>query len=154
VLNIVLVSPKIPQNTGTIGRTAVSIGAKLHIIKPIPFQLDEKKIRRAGLDYWEKLDLNVWDNLEAFLEAHPINERHFFATTKTDKPYFDVTYNDNDFIYFGSEDTGLPKELMAIHEKGMINIPMKKEYRSLNVSNAVSIIAYEVVRQNFKSFVF
>jgi tRNA (cytidine/uridine-2'-O-)-methyltransferase len=152
MFNIVLVSPKIPQNTGTIGRTCVSIGARLHIIKPIPFELDEKKVRRAGLDYWNDLDLHVWDDLDAFLEAHPINNRHFFATTKTNRAYFDTNFKKDDFIYFGSEDSGLPEPLMQKNSDGMINIPMKKEYRSLNVSNAVSIISYELVRQNFSDF--
>ena len=149
MVNIVLVSPKIPQNTGTIGRTCVSTGATLHIIKPIPFELDEKRIRRAGLDYWPHLDLHVWENIEAFWDAHPVDERHFFATTKTDRIYFDTAFQPGDFIYFGSEDTGLPESVMAKRDEGRITIPMKREYRSLNQSNAVSIVLYEVVRQNF-----
>lgn len=149
MVNIVLVSPKIPQNTGTIGRSCVSVGAKLHIIKPIPFELDEKRIRRAGLDYWPHLDLHVWESLEDFHTAHPIGAHHFFATTKTDRPYFDVAFTEGDFIYFGSEDTGLPEELMAERPDNKITIPMKKEFRSLNQSNAVSIVLFEAVRQNF-----
>ena len=149
MVNIVLVSPKIPQNTGTIGRSCVSVGAKLHIIKPIPFELDEKRIRRAGLDYWPHLDLHVWESMEDFHTAHPIGARHFFATTKTDRPYFDVSFTEGDFIYFGSEDTGLPEELMAQRPDNKITIPMKKEFRSLNQSNAVSIVLFEAVRQNF-----
>jgi tRNA (cytidine/uridine-2'-O-)-methyltransferase len=151
MFNIVLVSPKIPQNTGTIGRTCVSLGAKLHLIKPFPFDLDEKKVRRAGLDYWEDLDLTVWESLEEFLKANPINNRHFFATTKTKKEYFNIEYKENDFIYFGSEDSGLPKELFKT-DGVMINIPMKSKYRSLNQSNAVSIIVYEALRQNYNLF--
>lgn len=149
MVNIVLVSPKIPQNTGTIGRSCVSVGAKLHIVKPIPFELDEKRIRRAGLDYWPHLDLHVWENLEDFHAAHPVDARHFFATTKTDRPYFDVSFTQGDFIYFGSEDAGLPEELMAERPVNKITIPMKKEFRSLNQSNAVSIVLFEAVRQNF-----
>ncbi len=149
MVNIVLVSPKIPQNTGTIGRSCVSVGATLHIVKPIPFELDEKRIRRAGLDYWPHLDLHVWEDLEAFHRAHPINERHFFATTKSDRFYFDVPFEAGDFVYFGSEDTGLPEKLMAKRPEGKITIPMKREFRSLNQSNAVSIVLYEAVRQNF-----
>lgn len=149
MVNIVLVSPKIPQNTGTIGRSCVSVGATLHIVKPIPFELDEKRIRRAGLDYWPYLDLHVWESLEAFHAVHPINDRHFFATTKTDRLYFDTPFQPGDFIYFGSEDTGLDEALMAKRPEGMITIPMKPEFRSLNQSNAVSIILFEAVRQNF-----
>lgn len=149
MVNIVLVSPKIPQNTGTIGRSCVSVGATLHIIKPIPFELDEKRIRRAGLDYWPHLDLHVWGSLEDFHAAHPINARHFFATTKTDTLYFDTPFQPGDFIYFGSEDTGLPETLMEQRPEGKITIPMKKEFRSLNQSNAVSILLFEAVRQNF-----
>ncbi|MCV6606936.1 MAG: tRNA (cytidine(34)-2'-O)-methyltransferase [Campylobacterales bacterium] len=151
MFNIVLVSPKIPQNTGTIGRTCVSLGAKLHIVKPIPFSLDEKAVRRAGLDYWQDLDLTVWESLEEFLKVNPINERHFFATTKTKHEYFNVEYEKDDFIYFGSEDTGLPESLFQT-EGVMINIPMKTQYRSLNQSNAVSIIIYEALRQNYSNF--
>ncbi len=148
MVNIVLVSPKIPQNTGTIGRTCVSTGATLHIVKPIPFELDEKRIRRAGLDYWPKLDLHVWESIEDFWTAHPMDDRHFFATTKTTQSYFEVEFLPGDFIYFGSEDTGLPEGLMARRETGKITIPMRKEFRSLNQSNAVSIVLYEAVRQN------
>jgi tRNA (cytidine/uridine-2'-O-)-methyltransferase len=152
MVNIVLVSPKIPQNTGTIGRSCVSVGAALHIIKPIPFELDEKRIRRAGLDYWPHLDLHVWDSLADFQSAHPITERHFFATTKTDRPYFEQAFRSGDFIYFGSEDTGLPETLMAQRPDGKITIPMKPAFRSLNQSNAVSIVLFEAVRQNFETF--
>lgn len=149
MVNIVLVSPKIPQNTGTIGRSCVSVGATLHIIKPIPFELDEKRIRRAGLDYWPHLDLHVWESLADFHAAHPVDARHFFATTKTDRLYFDTPFQAGDFIYFGSEDTGLDEALMAERPEGKITIPMKKEFRSLNQSNAVSIVLFEAVRQNF-----
>lgn len=150
MINIVLLSPKIPQNTGTIGRTCVCINATLHLIKPFPFDLDEKKVRRAGLDYWPKLDLHVWESIEDFWEAHPIDERHFFATTKTKQRYFDVAFKQGDFIYFGSEDSGLPESVMQKRPEGMITIPMIREFRSLNQSNAASIIAYEAVRQNFQ----
>ncbi len=154
MFNIVLVSPKIPQNTGTIGRTCASIGARLHLVRPFPFLLDEKRLRRAGLDYWNSLDLVVHNSLDEFLEKHPINSRHFFATTKTDKPYFSVEFHAWDFLYFGSEDAGLPVWLFETAGTP-INIPMKKEFRSLNLSNAVNIVAYEALRQNyglFKSF--
>ena len=152
MFNIVLVSPKIPQNTGTIGRTCVAIGAALHIVRPIPFDLSEKAVRRAGLDYWPDLELYVWDDFQAFRSAHPATDRHFFATTKCDRPYFDVSYQKGDFLYFGSEDSGLPSELLFSHQESLVTIPMREGYRSLNLSNAVSIIAYEGLRQNFRSF--
>lgn len=151
MFNIVLVSPKIPQNTGTIGRTCVSLGARLHIVKPIPFSLDEKAVRRAGLDYWQDLDLTVWESLDEFLAANPITNRHFFATTKTKKEYFTIDFKEGDFIYFGSEDSGLPETLFETNGV-KINIPMKTKYRSLNQSNAVSIVVYEALRQNYHSF--
>ena len=146
-----LVNPKIPQNTGTIGRTCVSIGATLHLVKPFAFELNEKRVRRAGLDYWQDLNLKVYENIDEFLQINPINKRHFFATTKTKKPYFDCEFKEWDFLYFGSEDAGLPEWLF--NTKGQsINIPMKVKYRSLNLSNAVNIIAYEALRQNYKAF--
>ena len=147
MFNIVLVSPKIPQNTGTIGRTCVSIGAPLHIVRPIPFSLDEKAVRRAGLDYWPHLDLSVWEDLEAFERAHPVTPRHFMFTTKTDTPYFETPFQPGDFFYFGSEDAGLPLGLIA--NGNPLTIPMDPRFRSLNLSNAVSIVLYEALRQNY-----
>ena len=151
-LNIVLVSPKIPQNTGSIGRTCVALGIKLHIVKPIPYELDDTKIKRAGLDYWPHLDLSVWDSLDEFLAANPINERHFFLTTKTEKSYIDTKFLPGDFLYFGSEDAGLPMGLMDMRKEGMITIDMREEFRSLNLAAAVSIVSYEAFRQNKGAF--
>jgi len=152
MFNIVLVSPKIPQNTGSIGRTCVALGIKLHIVKPIPYELDDTKIKRAGLDYWPHLDLSVWESLDEFLAANPINERHFFFTTKTDDSYLDVSYKPGDYLYFGSEDAGLPTELMGMRKEGMVTIDMREEFRSLNLAAAVSIASYEAFRQNKKAF--
>lgn len=152
MFNIVLVSPKIPQNTGSIGRTCVALGIKLHIVKPIPYKLDDTKIKRAGLDYWPHLDLSVWESLDEFLAANPINERHFFFTTKTDDSYLDVSYKPGDYLYFGSEDAGLPMELMGMRKEGMVTIDMREEFRSLNLAAAVSIASYEAFRQNKKAF--
>lgn len=152
MFNIVLVSPKIPQNTGTIGRTCVAVGATLHIIRPIPFEFDDTKIKRAGLDYWQHLNLHVWENLEEFFEKNPLSSRHFFLTTKTDKPYFSVDFQPHDYLYFGSEDGGLPESLMAMNPDNKLTLPMRKEYRSLNVSNAVTAVVYEGIRQNFITF--
>lgn len=152
MLNIVLVSPKIPQNTGSIGRTCVALGIRLHIVKPIPYELDDTKIKRAGLDYWPHLELSVWGSLGEFLAANPINDRHFFFTTKSEKSYLDVEFLPNDFLYFGSEDAGLPMELMQMRKDGMITIDMREEFRSLNLAAAVSIASYEVFRQNKGAF--
>lgn len=152
MFNVVLLSPKIPQNTGTIGRTCVAIGAKLHIIAPTPIDFEEKKLRRAGLDYWQHLEFFYHENIDAFLANHPINDRHFFLTTKSDKPYFEVTFQPNDYLWFGSEDSGLPSDLIRSNYPNALNIPMKKPFRSLNQSNAVSIVVYEALRQNFGNF--
>lgn len=152
MLNVVLLNPKIPQNTGTIGRTCVSVGATLHIIAPTPIDFAEKRLRRAGLDYWQHLDFRYYNSFDEFVNTHPINDRHFFLTTKTTKPYFEVDFKDGDFLWFGSEDSGLPAELISAHKTNTLTIPMKKEFRSLNQSNAVSIVIYEAVRQNFANF--
>ncbi len=152
MFNIVLVSPKIPQNTGNIGRTCVALGYSLHIVKPIPFELDDKQIKRAGLDYWPHLNLFVWESLDDFLAANPINERHFFLTTKTDNSYFDASFSPGDYFYFGSEDSGLPTSLMDIRKDGMLTIDMREEFRSLNLSSAVAAVAYEAFRQNRGAF--
>jgi len=152
MFNIVLVSPKIPQNTGSIGRTCVALGIRLHIVKPIPYELDDTKIKRAGLDYWPHLDLVVWESLDEFLAQNPITDRHFFLTTKTDSSYLDTSFLPGDFLYFGSEDAGLPLPLMEKREEGMITIDMREEFRSLNLATAVSIVSYEVFRQNKEAF--
>ncbi len=152
MFNIVLVNPKIPQNVGTIGRTCVALRANLHIILPIPFEISDKQVKRAGLDYWQHLKLHIWDDLESFWAAHPFGSRHFFATTKSEKPYFEFDYLPDDYFYFGAEDAGLPMELMAKMPENMFTIPMIPEARSLNVANAVSIIIYDALRQNFQQF--
>lgn len=152
MFNIVLVSPKIPQNTGGIGRTCVALGLKLHIVKPIPYELDDTKIKRAGLDYWPHLDLAVWESLEEFQAANPMSERHFFLTTKTQSSYLDASFLPGDYLYFGSEDAGLPLELMRQREEGMLTIDMREEFRSLNLATAVSIVSYEAFRQNKGAF--
>lgn len=152
MFNIVLVSPKIPQNVGTIGRTCVAIGASLHIILPIPFEITDKQVKRAGLDYWQFLDLSIWDDIDHFWSENPLGSRHFFATTKTDRAYSDIEFKVGDFFYFGSEDSGLPIELMEQNPENMFTLPMKSIARSLNVSNAVSIVAYEALRQNLLEF--
>ncbi len=148
MFNIVLVSPQIPPNTGNIGRLCVNLGAKLHLIKPLGFDIGEKAVRRAGLDYWKELDLTIWGSLEEFLRAHPIDEGFHLATTKTERPYWEAKYQPGDWLIFGSETAGLPAELLVEYPDHCVTIPMGPQGRSLNLSVAVGIVAYEGVRQN------
>lgn len=154
MFNLVLVSPQIPQNTGSIGRMCVNTDTKLHIIKPTIFSLDEKAVKRAGLDYWKKLNPIIWESLDEFLEKNALHvKRFFFATTKSDKPYFDVKFQKGDFIFFGGESTGLPMDLMNLNFENAITIPMGKNGRSLNQATSAGIILYEAIRQNYEEFI-
>ena len=152
MFNLVLVNPQIPNNTGAIGRLCVNAGAALHIIKPIAFDIDEKAVRRAGLDYWHKLDLHVWESLEEFFQNNNITTNAHFATTKTNKPYFEAEFRDGDYIFFGSETAGIPEEILAKYKEQNITIPMTKEGRSLNLAISTGIVLYEAIRQNYITF--
>ncbi|MDR1285888.1 MAG: tRNA (cytidine(34)-2'-O)-methyltransferase [Campylobacteraceae bacterium] len=153
MFNVVLLCPQIPQNTGSIGRLCVNTNCKLHIIKPACFEISDKMVKRAGLDYWKILDLKVWENLDEFLSIHSKDsERFFFATTKSEKPYFEARYEKGDFLFFGGESTGLPMEFMKKNWDNAVTIPMGKNGRSLNQAMAVGIILYDAIRQNFKEF--
>jgi tRNA (cytidine/uridine-2'-O-)-methyltransferase len=152
MLNLVLVHPQIPNNTGAIGRLCVNTGTTLHLIKPIGFDIDEKAVRRAGLDYWEKLDLHVWEDLDTFFEANPKAKEGFFATTKTDRPYFEATYTEDGYIFFGSETKGIPSEVLQMYPDQCITIPMTKEGRSLNLAISTGIILYEAIKQNYAAY--
>ena len=152
MFNIVLVNPQIPNNTGAIGRLCVNTGAKLHLIKPLGFDISEKAVRRAGLDYWHKIDLKVWESLEDFFDFVQKSDRFFYATTKTDKPYFDVRFEEGDYLFFGSETAGLPADLLAKFPQQCITIPMTKEGRSLNLAISTGIILYEAIKQNFTGY--
>ncbi|ALF45112.1 MULTISPECIES: tRNA (cytidine(34)-2'-O)-methyltransferase [Campylobacter] len=155
MFNIVLVHPQIPQNTGAIGRMCVNANLKLHIVKPTMFDLSQKAVRRAGLDYWRALDPVIWENLDTFLEQNlKFKERFFFATTKTNQLYYDVKFEVGDFIFFGGESTGLPKELMDINFAHAVTIPMGAQGRSLNLAMSAGIVAYEAIRQNIDKFDF
>ncbi len=147
MINIVLVEPRIPQNTGNIGRLALASNSRLHLIYPLGFILDSKGIKRAGMDYFNEVDLIKWDSLESFWEENKINENHFFFTTKANKNYFDATFNDNCFLYFGREDMGLDNKILQENKDKLLKIPMFNNARSLNLSNSVSIAVYEVIRQ-------
>lgn len=146
-LNIVLFQPEIPQNTGNIARTCVLTGSKLHLIKPLGFSLDEKHLRRAGLDYWKYLDLTLYDSYEEFREKHK-GGTFYFSTTHGNNFYHEAKYKDGDFIIFGRETCGLPDEIRESDPKRCIRVPMiKTSTRSLNLSNTVAIVAYEALRQ-------
>ena len=146
-LNIVLYEPEIPANTGNIGRTCVATGTRLHLIEPLGFHLDERSIKRAGMDYWEQLDVTRYINYREFLEKHP-GAKIWMATTKAKKVYTEAAFGADDFIMFGKESGGIPEEILVEHEENCIRIPMLDRIRSLNLSNAVAIVLYEALRQN------
>ena len=146
-LNLVLVEPEIPQNTGNVARTCAVTGAALHIVKPMGFTIDDKKLKRAGLDYWDKLDITYYESLAAFLEATK-DESLFFFSTKAHLSHSEVVYPKRCFLVFGKETAGLPKELVAENMDHSVRIPMRDELRCLNLSNSVAIGAYEVLRQH------
>lgn len=146
-MHIVLHQPEIPANTGNIGRTCVATGTSLHLIEPLGFRLDEKAIKRAGMDYWEHLDVNNYINYEDFLAKHP-GAKIWYATTKAKHCYTDVSFGPDDFIMFGKESAGIPEEILVDNEENCIRIPMNPEIRSLNLSNSVAIVLYEALRQN------
>jgi tRNA (cytidine/uridine-2'-O-)-methyltransferase len=150
--NLVLVNPQIPNNTGAIGRLCVNAGASLHIIKPIAFDIDEKAVRRAGLDYWDKLDLHVWESIDEFFEKNEITNNAHFATTKTKRPYFEAEFKDGDFIFFGSEIAGIPEDILNRYKSQNITIPMTKDGRSLNLAISTGIVLYDAIRQNYSTF--
>ena len=149
-LNIVLVEPEIPQNTGNIVRTCAAIGAKLHLVHPLGFSISDKQVKRAGLDYWDKLEIEEHTSFEKFLEKYKPKENNmFFVTTKGKNAYSNIKYNqfENVFLLFGKETKGLPEEILQKYINNTIRIPMRKELRSLNLSNSVAVVAYEVLRQ-------
>ncbi len=146
-MNIVLHQPGIALNTGNIGRTCVATGSVLHLIEPFGFRLDEKEIKRAGMDYWEKLDVRRYINFEDFLEQNP-SAKIYMATTKAHQNYCDVKFGPDDYIMFGNESRGIPEEILVDYEETCIRIPMKEEIRSLNLANSVAIVLYEALRQN------
>lgn len=147
MLNIVLLEPEIPANTGNIGRTCVAAGARLHLIEPLGFRLDEKQIKRAGLDYWDKLDVTIYANFTEFLEKNP-GAKLYMATTKARHVYSEVTYEEDAYIMFGKESAGIPEEILLDYKDTTIRIPMIGEIRSLNLSNSVAIVLYEALRQH------
>lgn len=146
-MHIVLHQPEIPQNTGNIGRTCVATGTSLHLIEPLGFRLNEKEIKRAGMDYWDRLDVTRYMDFNDFNEKHP-GAKIWMATTKAKRSYTEVSFGMDDFIMFGKESAGIPEEILVENEENCIRIPMGNDIRSLNLSNSVAIVLYEALRQN------
>ena len=147
MLNIVLLEPEIPANTGNIGRTCCATGTRLHLIEPLGFQINEKALKRAGMDYWDKLDVVVYESYQDFCEKNP-EAKIYYATTKAPNKYSDVKYEPDCFIMFGKESAGIPEEILKEHPDTAVRIPMVGDIRSLNLSNSVAVVLYEALRQN------
>lgn len=148
MLNIVLLEPEMPANTGNIGRTCVAAGARLHLIEPMGFRINEKTVKRAGLDYWDQLDVTTYDDFADFLKKNPEAEgKLYMATTKAKHTYAEVTYPDDAYLMFGKESAGIPEEILVDYEGTCIRIPMRPQIRSLNLSNSAAIVLYEALRQ-------
>ena len=148
MLNIVLVQPQIPQNTGNIARTCAATGAKLHIVEPMGFTIDDKKLKRAGLDYWHMLSVRLYPDIEDFFYKNPAPQcEYFYFSTKGQKTYSSVSFPDNSYLIYGREDAGLPEELIFANLERCLRIPMLEGARSLNLSNSVALTCYEVLRQ-------
>lgn len=147
MLNIVLLEPEIPANTGNIGRTCCATGTRLHLIEPLGFQINEKALKRAGMDYWDKLDVVVYDCYEDFCEKNP-DAKIYYATTKAPNKYCDAKFEEDCFIMFGKESAGIPESILVNNQETCIRIPMNPDIRSLNLSNSVAIVLYEALRQN------
>ena len=146
MFNVVLVEPEIPPNTGNVGRLCLATQSTLHLIKPFGFSLDDRHLRRAGLDYWDEVQLQVWDSFDALQREQSAGTRYFFLTTKTQCPYYSVNFRKNDFLVFGRETNGLPHKLLAASTDNCITIPMYGT-RSLNLATAVAVVLFEAVRQ-------
>ncbi len=147
MLNIVLFEPEIPQNTGNIGRTCVATNTRLHLIEPLGFRLDEKSLRRAGMDYWKDLDVTTYIDFDDFMSKNP-DAKIYMATTKAPNVYSEVNFEPDCYIMFGKESAGIPEEILVHHKENSIRIPMVGDIRSLNLSNSVAIVLYEALRQN------
>ena len=146
-MNIVLLEPEMPANTGNIGRTCTATGTMLHLIEPLGFKINDKMVKRAGLDYWDKLDYRVYTCFVDFLEKN-LGARIYMATTKARKTYCDVEFKTDDYIMFGKESAGIPEEILLEYQETAIRIPMNEDIRSLNLGNSVAIVLYEALRQN------
>jgi tRNA (cytidine/uridine-2'-O-)-methyltransferase len=146
MFNVVLVEPEIPPNTGNIGRLCLATGSTLHLVKPLGFSIDDRTLKRAGLDYWKEVDVRLWDSFEELRRGHTTSARFFFLTTKSKRAYYNVSFRPGDFLVFGRETKGLPESLLAAHSEDLLTIPMRGT-RSLNLATAVGIVLFEAVRQ-------
>ena len=146
MFNVVLIEPEIPPNTGNVGRLCLATESALHLVKPFGFTLDDRQLKRAGLDYWDEVDVKTWESFDALQRAQPPATRYFFLTTKTNRVYYEVEFKPGDFFVFGRETKGLPEELLAAHSDACLTIPMHGT-RSLNLATAVAIVLFEAVRQ-------
>lgn len=146
MINIVLVEPEIPMNTGNIARTCAATGSSLHLIRPLGFDISEKSVKRAGLDYWPLVDLHVYEGLDAFFERHPKPDL-WLTTTRAIRRYSDADYHSNCWLFFGKETAGLPDRLLSAYPDRCVRLPMREEARSLNLANAVAVVTYEALRQ-------
>lgn len=147
MLNIVLLEPEMPANTGNIGRTCVATNTRLHLIEPLGFMINDKMLKRAGLDYWDKLDVTIYSDFQDFLDKNP-GAKIYMATTKAEKCHSDAEFEDDCYIMFGKESAGIPEEILKCYQETAIRIPMWGDIRSLNLSNSVAIVLYEALRQN------
>lgn len=147
-INVVLVEPEIPQNTGNISRTCAATGSSLHMIRPFGFELSDKHLKRAGLDYWQYLDVHYYDSLDELFKKYYNGDNFYFMSTKGNKVYSDVKFKDGDFLIFGKESHGLPEPLLEKYYENTLRIPMLGNLRSLNLSNSVALSVYEALRQN------
>jgi tRNA (cytidine/uridine-2'-O-)-methyltransferase len=147
MFNVVLVEPEIPANTGNIARSCLAAGARLHLVKPLGFVINDRSLRRAGLDYWKEVDVVTWESLADFLQAQAGNPRLFFLTTKSRRPYYEAEFQAGDFFVFGRETKGLPESLLRRHPEQLLTIPMTEKTRSLNLATAAGIVLFEALRQ-------
>lgn len=148
MFHVVLIEPEIPPNTGNIGRLCLATGAHLHLVKPLGFSLDDRALRRAGLDYWHEVQVTLWDSFEQLREAQSADARFFYLTTKSRRAYWDEQFQDGDFLVFGRETKGLPEPLLAANADRALTIPMSGSTRSLNLATSVGIVLFEAVRQH------
>jgi tRNA (cytidine/uridine-2'-O-)-methyltransferase len=146
MFNVVLVEPEIPPNTGNIGRLCLATASRLHLVKPLGFSLEDQELKRAGLDYWGEVDVQIWDSFQELQGAQGADARYFFLTTKSTRPYYDVDFRNGDFLVFGRETKGLPQSLLAKNRNDCLTIPMHGT-RSLNLATAVAIVLFEALRQ-------
>jgi tRNA (cytidine/uridine-2'-O-)-methyltransferase len=147
MLNVVLVEPEIPPNTGAVGRLCLATDSHLHLIKPLGFSIDDRALKRAGLDYWQEVKVTLWESFEEFRAAQPAEARLFFLTTKTKRPYWDERFRDGDYLVLGRETKGLPEAMLAANAERCLTIPMPGSTRSLNLSTSAAIVLYEALRQ-------